>query len=137
MGRSISKTDCPDLTWEDPAAFESLLSDSEAGFLHSYKTLHPPSSGKPCLAAYSLQQDPSSGFKMLTITQHMHTLIKNVGLIWMPCAPPFNSGRWITPTEALLVQGTSCFCCFFNMRCVAGSFFMIFVPFFHCLCGCV
>ena len=104
-GRSRSSAACPALPRDDPAAFESLLNTSEAAYLHSYKTLHPPSYDS--LAAYSLSQDPSSGYKMLTTSRWMHTLIKNVGLIFVPHAPPFDSGRWITPFEALLMQGTS------------------------------
>ena len=138
-GKSRSKADRPALACDDPDAFESLLNDSEVGFLHSYRTLHPPSSDHPRLAAYSLQQDPSSGFKMLSVTRCMHTMIKNVGLIWMPDAPPFGSGRWVTPLEALLVQGVSCLCCVCAclIVCLLVCLFGLFVCLFVCLCVCL
>ena len=99
-----AKFDCP-IVFDAPSAFYDCLTDTEKEYLASYKILHPARRSTPSLAAYSLSQDPSSGYNMLSTCNCLHTLIKNTGLIWVPAVPPHTVGRWLTPTECLWMQG--------------------------------
>ena len=90
---------------QNKSSFFDLLNDSEKQYLFSYRTLNPPSLNTPKLGAYSLQQDPSSSFGCASTGQFIHTIIKNVGILFVHSAPTYTDGRWMTPSEVLLCQG--------------------------------
>ena len=71
----------------------------------SYRTLEPALPVTPHMAIYSLQQDPSGGFGLSSRSKFVHTVIKNVGILYAHRAPGYSNGRWLTPSEVLLCQG--------------------------------
>ena len=77
---------------DDFDAFASCLASGERKFLDGFEAIVRN-------RCYSLTQNP-----LVTATysahDHLHTLIKNAGVIWSD----FHK-RWLTPNEALLVQG--------------------------------
>ena len=73
--------------------FELALNSMEHRFLKEYRQAWP-------LAAYQLNQDPSSGHGHHSTSEfEMFTLISNLGLIWSD-----HCERWLSPTEALACQ---------------------------------
>ena len=102
------KTNLDEITIHTPDAFELALNEMETDFLRGYRIRYPPRGNMP--ASYSLAQNPESGFGLVAIGPHLHTLIKNAQMLWCDTGltdergEGFRVKRWLTPRELLLVQ---------------------------------
>ena len=78
----------------DSLRFEDLLSDAEMEVLRNYRQLHSSS------CAWSLNQYPQNDRPRISTPTTLHTVIKNVGLVWDD-----ETGRWFTPSDLMAAQG--------------------------------
>ena len=74
--------------------FEDLLSEAEIDVWGHYRLRHPSD------VAWSLNQYPQNDRSRTSTPTILHTVIKNVGLVWDD-----ESGRWFTPSDLLAAQG--------------------------------
>lgn len=88
---SIAGLGPEDLNPQEWRSFWMALTDVEQRFLASYECIDSE-------AAAQLNQNPKSGFVMMSKGKELHTIIKNNGIIW-------TGGRWLTPIELMLTQG--------------------------------
>jgi site-specific DNA-cytosine methylase len=103
--RKSSKTGGRLLTLADPDPFFNALTEQETKIVLKYREL-VKASNKSGIGLCSLKQSPfprESGdcFAHFTADDVMHTVTKNVGLLWVVGIDP---ERWMTPYEVLLAQ---------------------------------
>ena len=92
------------ITIFEPDAFERSLNTMDTNFLQSYRARF----GGSELCCYSLNQNPDAGFGLQSSGSVLHTLIKNVHMLWCdePGLPDGSGNlvrRWLTPRELLPV----------------------------------
>ena len=97
------------ITISTPDAFERSLSSLETKFLQAYRARF----GGDEIACFSLNQNPEAGFGLHSSGNVLHTLIKNVHMLWCD-EPGLPDGagnivrRWLTPRELLPVFVCAC-----------------------------